>query len=358
MRGAALLGTAGAFGLFSNPAFAAASAMPGAAELLVGPESLLLPQPALVTSCTPEQMFALSSACPGADTSALASQTTQQINLHDHGDLDKGYEPMSLSKFMLFHVAYLKIKEMGISLDTSVTFQHEALRPGGLFLDFRTGETVPLRDLIAMAVLNSCNQSAEQLALFAFGSRGAARDAMNKAALDMGMIAANFETPSGMNPNGTGRITAKDSILMAETIDRFWLQKQDDFYLRLTSPDGIDLSRETSALLNLPGPLRGRSNRNPVSSQWNGDVIRVHSSGRDIVPDGFICLKTGTGRMGADGMRRHTIYVKRNSDPAKNVYGSILKCIPDDVAQRTRDIMVKVNAKRQASLPQPAPFAA
>ena len=98
-------------------------------------------------------------------------------------------------------------------LDELVTVPDEAVGTEGSSMYLRTGERIPLRDLVYGLMLVSGNDAAVAIAYILDGGTAAFADRMNARALALGMDDTHFVTPNGLH-DPTHFTTAKDLALL------------------------------------------------------------------------------------------------------------------------------------------------
>lgn len=238
--------------------------------------------------------------------------------------------PMSLTKLMLVHLALKKLESGELDPNQIVEFGPATARVAPDHCGFRPGQRIPLIDMMALALRNSCNQSAEELGRVLFGTKDAAVLALNEEADEMGLDDTDFVTPSGLNDGRDyGETTAFDMTKMAMQIDRRW--DGNYFYNQLIDRNGYFLREETWTL------FRARGYR-PEASEIidDGARLKLNATATSIMPSFCTPLKTGTWGQGAD---RHKNLLFKFTLFDKTLIGCVLDCRPPSLGTEVANLV-------------------
>lgn len=260
------------------------------------------------------------------------------VPILQQGDAEALKPPMSLTKYMMLDLVLEALDDGKINLTDMVTFGPQTSSVEPMHCGFRSGDEIPMADMIALMVRNSCNQCAEQLAITLFGSRAAAVQALNERARDSGLDDTVFVSPSGLPSGGRGQTTATDMTSMAVDVDSDW--SKNPAYQLITNKDGYYVSETTQAIF--------AKRRYPAASMMKDGRLLLTSSGDAALPAHCTSLKTGTWGNGAD---QHKNIIFKFEMPMimgdnKVFYGCVLDC-------RKHDLLPKISAlveKAQSAL--------
>jgi D-alanyl-D-alanine carboxypeptidase len=123
-------------------------------------------------------------------------------------DIDDTFPPASTVKLMTALLAYQKTGGKG-----TVTVAAEDTRVEPSTVPLRTGETVPVNELLRSIIIGSDNDSAMALARSTSGSVGQFVADMNAEAAKLGMSNTRFYNPHGL-PGSGQRTTARDLMVL------------------------------------------------------------------------------------------------------------------------------------------------
>ena len=329
-RGAACAGTAVAFSLTSNYALAGTAGL-SEAMLRQAPEAL-----------TPEKLMEM-------------------------GVIGVRNAPMSVSKLLLALGVMRKLQAKGHTSQSLITYGADATSPqvSEFHLNFRSGDQVQIQDCLAFTVLNSCNQSALQLAIEYFGSAPDAVREMQAIATEFGMKDTRIVSPNGLPVTGAnggrdrGEMTAYDAALMGMKVHTEC--KDNSLYIRLMQSGGF-IASDTAYKL-----FKANKRAFPKASNQGADgYMHLFASGDGLIPadlpDREKCrvLKTGSH----PGLSNAVLCDERGSLP---IFSSVMGASSKDELRRCIGTMLRGTAPlaltlrlpessnaAQASSPQPS----
>lgn len=182
---------------------------------------------------------------------ALALETSaKQVLLFDLSTGETLFEknsksimyPSSMSKLMTTYIAFQKLKEGEITLDTQFTISKKAWKTGGSKMFLEAGRKVTVEDLLRGIIVQSGNDAAITLAEGVSGDEDNFAILMNKTAKKIGLRNSNFANATGL-PNENHTMTSEDLILLARTIieefpEYYYFFSEKEFtYNNITQPN-------------------------------------------------------------------------------------------------------------------------
>lgn len=153
-----------------------------------------------------------------ADKAILVDLSTDTVLLEK--EADTSMPPSSMSKLMTVYVAFERLKEGSIKLDTPVTASPEVWRKWrlkGSTMFLNAGQSVSVEELLLGIIVQSGNDACAWLAEAIAGSEDAFIVLMNDAAQRIGLTGSNFTNPNGW-PDPDQYMTARDLYLLAEAL--------------------------------------------------------------------------------------------------------------------------------------------
>lgn len=125
-------------------------------------------------------------------------------------------EHRSIASITKMMTGYL-VAQKNAPLSTQVTVPREAAAIGESSLGLVTNERVTLGDLWGGLLVQSANDAADTMAVWAAGSQSAFVGEMNATAKRLGMNSTVYETPYGLDTSGQYS-TARDQVLLARLV--------------------------------------------------------------------------------------------------------------------------------------------
>ena len=191
---------------------------------------------------------------------------------------DASHPPASLSKLMTLYLTFEALSRGRFDWNTRVRISRYAAtrQPSKLYL--RTGQRVPIRDLVYATAIKSANDAAAALAEKIAGSERRFARLMTQRARELGMRRTVFGTASGLPARGQ-RTTARDMAILARSLIHHYPQYAKVFATRYYRY-GRRAFRNTNRLLRSHPHVKGmktgytrRARYNLVTNAHNG---RVH----------------------------------------------------------------------------------
>lgn len=259
-----------------------------------------------------------------------------ELNITELGVRGAQNAPMSISKLLLVCACIRKMTRDNLSANTEIAYSAEATASSvtEYHLNFRRGDKVMMSDTFAFSVLNSCNQSAHQLALEFFGSTTEAVREMRALAVEFGLADTRIVSPNGLPVGGDrGAMTAYDAALMGMKIHE--MCKDSNLYGRIMQSGGFIASEQAYKL------FKDNNRKFPVASnQGENRYMHLYASGDALIPsdlnDREKCrvLKTGSGRginnaVLCDERSGHLVFMSvmgaSNKDQLRQCISSVLR---------------------------------
>jgi len=136
-------------------------------------------------------------------------------------NVDKHYEPASITKLMTAYVVFNELQAGNINLSDMVTISEKAWRTPGSRMFVEVGKLVEVEDLVQGMIVQSGNDATVALAEYVAGSEETFAALMNRHAEDMGLTGSHFTNSTGL-PDDNHFMTARDiARLTAALIRRF-----------------------------------------------------------------------------------------------------------------------------------------
>jgi D-alanyl-D-alanine carboxypeptidase len=132
---------------------------------------------------------------------------------------DTKLHPASLTKMMTLYLVFEALESGRLKANQSVRISRRAAGQPPSKLGLRTGQRVPLRDLIRAAAVKSANDAAVALAEAVAGSESAFAKRMTKRARQFGMRRTTFRNASGLTQSGH-LSTARDMAILGQRLFR------------------------------------------------------------------------------------------------------------------------------------------
>ena len=159
----------------------------------------------------------------------------------------------SITKLMTVLVALERL-----SLDEQVTVPAAAARVGESSIGLRTGQRVPVRDLVIGALVPSANDAATALAIAASGSVPRFVKAMNQKAAALGLTRTHYRNPHGLDQAGHVS-TAADTAALLRAALRVPVIRVYVAMDRATLSDGRVVESTDNLLGTIPGFEGGKT---------------------------------------------------------------------------------------------------
>jgi D-alanyl-D-alanine carboxypeptidase (penicillin-binding protein 5/6) len=139
-------------------------------------------------------------------------------------DADRQWPPASMAKMMTVLLALEQVRAGKHTLAEPVTASARAAQQGGSQVFLKPGETFPLGDLLAAAMIPSANDAAVAVAEHLAGSTDAFVRRMNARARALGMTRTVYRSPNGLPPepgHQSDLTTARDLIRVARELMQY-----------------------------------------------------------------------------------------------------------------------------------------
>lgn len=304
--------------------------------------------------------FSLTSHYAMANTPVLSEAILRQPpeasnpeRLMDMGATNIRNAPMSVSKLLLAVGVMRALNIQGVSSQTVITFGNEATSPAvsEFHLNFRNGDQIQIQDCLAFTVLNSCNQSALQLAIDYFGSAAGAVRAMQSIAREYGMNDTRVVSPNGLPVIGAdgkrdrGEMTAYDAALMGMKVHTEC--RNDPLYARLMQSGGF-ITSDTAYRL-----FKEKKRAFPKASNQGADgYMHLFASGDGLIPvdlperEKCRVLKTGS----YPGLSNAVLCDERGAVP---IFSSVMGAANKDELRRCIGTMLRATAPLALTLRLP-----
>jgi serine-type D-Ala-D-Ala carboxypeptidase (penicillin-binding protein 5/6) len=159
----------------------------------------------------------------------------------------------SITKLMTVLVALRRL-----SLDDEVVVPAVAARVGESSIGLRTGQRVPVRDLVIGALVPSANDAATTLAVAAGGTLPRFVASMNRTARELGLDHTHYANPHGLDAPGHVS-TASDSATLLRAALRIPLIERYVGESRATLSDGRVVRSTDNLLGTIPGLVGGKT---------------------------------------------------------------------------------------------------
>ncbi len=159
----------------------------------------------------------------------------------------------SITKLMTVLVALRRL-----SLDDEVVVPAVAARVGESSIGLRTGQRVPVRDLVIGALVPSANDAATTLAVAAGGTLPRFVASMNRTARELGLAHTHYANPHGLDAAGHVS-TALDSAKLLRTALRIPIIEQYVGESSATLSDGRVVVSTDNLLGTIPGLVGGKT---------------------------------------------------------------------------------------------------
>jgi serine-type D-Ala-D-Ala carboxypeptidase (penicillin-binding protein 5/6) len=159
----------------------------------------------------------------------------------------------SITKLMTVLVALRRL-----SLDDEVVVPAVAARVGESSIGLRTGQRVPVRDLVIGALVPSANDAATTLAVAAGGTLPRFVASMNRTARELGLDHTHYANPHGLDAPGHVS-TASDSATLLRAALRIPIIERYVGESRATLSDGRVVRSTDNLLGTIPGLVGGKT---------------------------------------------------------------------------------------------------
>jgi len=131
-------------------------------------------------------------------------------------DADAPIAPASLTKILTLYLINEHLRDGSLTLSTPIPVSFEASHAGGSNMHLRTGEMVPVMELMKGIAVASANDGCMAIAEYlGNGAPGPFVEAMNRKAQELGMTNTHFENPNGLPADGQVT-TARDMATLAQ----------------------------------------------------------------------------------------------------------------------------------------------
>jgi serine-type D-Ala-D-Ala carboxypeptidase (penicillin-binding protein 5/6) len=129
--------------------------------------------------------------------------------------------PASMTKMMTVYLAFERLKDGRLKLDTALPVSEQAWKMQGSKMFVHVGDKVRVDDLLRGIIVQSGNDACVVLAQAISGSEAAFAEEMNRKAKELGMTSTDFKNSTGW-PDPGHHTTARDLALLAKkTIENF-----------------------------------------------------------------------------------------------------------------------------------------
>jgi D-alanyl-D-alanine carboxypeptidase len=177
-------------------------------------------------------------------------------------DADTPRPMASITKLMTVLVALERLP-----LDRVVTVTAPAARVGESSLDLRAGDRLPVRDLVAGALVPSANDAATALAIAAGGSVPRFVSLMNRKARQLGLTGTHFENPHGLDEQGHVS-TARDVAALLRAALRNPVIRRYVGSAQATLSDGRTVVSTDNLISKVPGIVGGKTGHTALAG-WS-----------------------------------------------------------------------------------------
>lgn len=271
-----------------------------------------------------------------AEAAIVMDRTTGAVLGGKNHDLH--WAPASTTKMMTALLTIEAIDAGRISLDSTVVAQPDVdIEPGSGDVGLRAGDTVSVRDLLNMAMLQSANDAAVALGTYVGGSRDAFVAMMNSRARELGLDNTSYVDISGRDPedlNDDGRLPDHE------------ICRNDENNFTLAECAHYSTARDLAALARvaLDEPLFATlaQRTNFRTRTWRRGRLVLDTglsptnqllAGQTNAYTGAYGVKTGT----TDMARENLVSAARNADPeGKDVIAVVLGCDDDTTTTANR----------------------
>jgi serine-type D-Ala-D-Ala carboxypeptidase (penicillin-binding protein 5/6) len=168
-------------------------------------------------------------------------------------DADRQWPPASLAKMMTVLLALEQVHAGKHTLAEPVSVSAHAAQQGGSQVFLKAGETFPLGDLLAAAMIPSANDAAVAVAEHLAGSTDAFVRRMNARARALGMTRTVYRSPNGLPPepgHESDLTTARDLIRVARELLQYPEALGWSGTRQTTIRNGTFVMKNTNALLS------------------------------------------------------------------------------------------------------------
>jgi D-alanyl-D-alanine carboxypeptidase (penicillin-binding protein 5/6) len=188
-------------------------------------------------------------------------------------DADARRPMASITKLMTVLVALEHLP-----LDRTVTVPAAAARVGESSLDLHAGQRLPVRDLVAGALVPSANDAATALAIAAAGSVPRFVAEMNAKARELGLTGTHYENPHGLDEPGHVS-TARDVAKLLRVALRNPVIRRYASSARTTLSDGRVVESTDNLLGAVPGLRGGKTGHTGLAGWSQVAFVRVGDVG-------------------------------------------------------------------------------
>ena len=134
---------------------------------------------------------------------------------------DTPMPPASMSKIMTVFMAFERLEDGRLTMESEIPISEKAWRKGGSKMFVEVGDRVSVADILRGIIVQSGNDAAIALAEAIAGTEEAFAELMTEKAREIGMEGSTFRNATGW-PDPEHRVTARGLALLAiETIRRF-----------------------------------------------------------------------------------------------------------------------------------------
>ena len=251
--------------------------------------------------------FILLCALPCRSLAAMPVRAAILINMDTGAVLyaknaDMAIPPASLTKVMSMFLAMDQIRAGKIKVEEKIRITPEIASVGGSSMYLRTGERVPLSQLLTGMAVVSGNDAATAVSRRVGGNERQFVRAMNEKAKAVGMQRTTFKNPTGL-PAAGQKTTARDMSTMVRAYLRAHPSALRYHNVPLFTYRGR-MTRNTNALLGQVPGVNGLKTGWTVASGYNLIVTAQRGKTRMLA-----VVMGGTSRVGRDNAARRLIEV-------------------------------------------------
>lgn len=186
---------------------------------------------------------------------AILVDTAYGEVLYEQNAHEKMY-PASITKIMTALLTIEAVNSGKLSLDQPITASdivNDRMISGASTQNIKMGEVMPLRDVLACALIPSANEACNILAVTVSGSLSAFVELMNQRAAELGCENTHFTNPHGLHDDDH-YTTAYDIALIAETAMTYPLFREmvtsKSYEVAATNMNGVRTLHDTNALIS------------------------------------------------------------------------------------------------------------
>lgn len=160
--------------------------------------------------------------------------------------------PASITKVMTLYVAFEELRDGGLRESDLIRVSATAAAQPPSKLGLRPGQTISVREAMAIIATKSANDIAVALAERISGSQAAFAERMNWTARRLGMTRTTFLNATGL-PNPAHVSTARDIALLSRAVIRDFPQRYPLFSTASVDYEGRQIDNHNHLLTTVPG---------------------------------------------------------------------------------------------------------